>query len=103
MNGGGSNGSLSQYKIVWWILSIVMTGFLTVSGTIYLNLNNAVEQNRLALNTIKEAQQVYRERIVALETQAAANRDNIGDIRYSIEYIKKRVDETLNKNPGRMP
>ena len=114
-------------KIVWYIVTVLGAGLLTIVGAVYTNMSREIIQNKLDLKdldknvqkitailssidqafndlkTLRESQQISREKIVSLETQASANKDNIERIRADLDYIKRRLDELFGKRLQSFP
>ena len=91
--------AIAKDTILWWIIGALFVGLTSISGIVYSSLSTRVDQSVQTVGIIKEAQQVYRERIVALEAQALANRDNIMSIKSDIVYIRNRLDELMSRKP----
>ena len=98
---GQNNGSTQ--RAFWWIVSVLFVGFCATTAVVFTGLSSNIDRNRNDIATIVGNQQIYRERIVSLEAQAIANRDNINGIRGDLDYIKKRVDTLVYGQTGRRP
>lgn len=82
----------TSIRAVWWILAVLFMGFAAVTSVLFTGLNGNIERNRGDIAMIVGNQQIYRERIVALEAKAAAQGDLLLSIKADLDYIKKRVD-----------
>jgi septation ring formation regulator EzrA len=80
------------------IVAVLVVGSI---GTIVHRLSADIQALSAELAVIRGTQQHRGERVAALEAQAAANRDNIATIKGDIEYIKRRVDELIQRGTGR--
>ena len=98
-----SNTNGTTQRAFWWIVSVLFIGFCATTTIVFMGLSTNIERNRADVATIVGNQQIYRERIVSLEAQALANRDNISGIRSDLDYIKKRVDTLVYGQTGRRP
>lgn len=97
------NGNSTTQRAFWWIVSVLFVGFCATTTVVFTGFSTNIERNRVDVATIVSNQQIYRERIVNLEAQAIANRDNISGIRRDLEYIKKRLDTLVYGQTGRRP